>query len=440
MLISHPDTVEFQDLEDQLRKVLRTSALIPAGRSKGGLISHSQSFDTDWAPIATPAPPDSSHCANHYTKYHPWHQIAPTAFDFDPPSFLLGRKFPGSPVEQLLIYGALGGQSNPIPPVDMLISHPDTVEFQDLEDQLRKVLRTSALIPAGRSKGGLISHSQSFDTDWGRVFVKMHRGAQARTMFAGEIASLEAIGESNTVRVTEPIAVRELPTGGAMLVLKHLPMRSISRFAETLGDQLAEMHLHNLKKKNQMEKQNSTIGSCPADLQVVEKFGFHTVTCCGYIPQVNEWQKDWVTFFICQRLKPQIDLIEKEYGDRNLQHLWSELQVKVHNAFKDTVIVPSLLHGDFWEANVAEDDSGPVLFDPGSFYGHSEYELAIGDIFGVNCGAFYSAYHRRIPRTRGFETRQKLYQLFHFLNNWNHFGLEFRESSLNQMKILLNIL
>lgn len=43
--------------------------------------------------------------------------------------------------------------------------------------------------------------------------------------------------------------------------------------------------------------------------------------------QVNEWQNDWVTFFAKQRIQPQMDMIEKNSGDREARELWAQLQV-----------------------------------------------------------------------------------------------------------------
>ncbi|KAM4663564.1 fructosamine-3-kinase-like [Discoglossus pictus] len=317
----------------------------------------------------------------------------------------------------------------------MLIIRPDSVRVPDVEDHLKKVLRTSLLLPVGHPKGGCISQGHSYQTDHSRVFVKINHRPQARIMFDGEVAGLEAIRTTGTVRVPEPITVTELPGGGVMLIMEHLEMRDLSRFAGTLGEQLADLHLHNMKLKKSEQRQRATIGK--SQTKAVEKFGFHMKTCCGYIPQVNDWQDDWLTFFTKQRLQPQLDLIEMEYGDRTARELWSELQIKVSNAFKDTHIFPSLLHGDLWEANVGEDEAGPLLFDPGCFYGHSEYELAIGEMFGDHRMAFYLAYHRKIPKAHGFDTRLQLYQLFHSLNNWNHFGLQHRSSSISLMRALL---
>ncbi|XP_029456138.1 ketosamine-3-kinase-like [Rhinatrema bivittatum] len=309
-----------------------------------------------------------------------------------------------------------------------------------MEKYLKKKLNTSLLTAVGDALGGCISQGQSYVTDRGRVFVKINHKPEARKMFDGEAASLEAILQTHTVRVPKPMKVADIPAEGAMLVMEHLDMKPLNYYAAELGEQLADLHLHNQKLGRKLWKERATIGKPGVNseaVQFVDQFGFHAVTCCGFIPQVNEWQSDWVTFFTRQRLQPQMDLIEKDYGDREVQELWSHLQLIVPALFCDTKIVPALLHGDLWEGNVAEEESGPVLFDPASFYGHSEYELAIGSMIG-ECGeTLYSAYHQKIPRAPGFKRRLKLYQLFHALNNWNHFGLAYRALSLKLMRNLL---
>ncbi|CAI5766251.1 Hypothetical predicted protein [Podarcis lilfordi] len=309
-----------------------------------------------------------------------------------------------------------------------------------MEEALRRELGTSALRPTGHSGGGCISHGESYHTDHGRVFVKSNSRAEARRMFDGEMASLTAILQTKTVKVPKPIKVIDLPAGGTLFVMEHLDMRSLNRHAEKLGTQLADLHLHNQKLGEKLKKDANTVGKGEEQtgVQFVEKFGFHTVTCCGYLPQVNDWQQDWVTFFARQRIQPQMDMIEKNSGDREARELWAKLQLKMPSLFGDMEIVPALLHGDLWGGNVAEEDSGPVIFDPAAFYGHSEYELAIAGMFGGFSGSFYSAYHSKIPKAPGFDKRLKLYQLFHYMNHWNHFGGGYRGSSINIMRNLVN--
>uniref|UniRef100_G3RKH6 protein-ribulosamine 3-kinase n=2 Tax=Gorilla gorilla gorilla TaxID=9595 RepID=G3RKH6_GORGO len=261
----------------------------------------------------------------------------------------------------------------------------------------------------------------------------------ARRMFEGEMASLTAILKTNTVKVPKPIKVLDAPGGGSVLVMEHVDMRHLSSHAAKLGAQLADLHLDNKKLGEMRLKEAGTVGrgGGQEERPFVAQFGFDVVTCCGYLPQVNDWQEDWVVFYARQRIQPQMDMVEKESGDREALQLWSALQLKIPDLFRDLEIIPALLHGDLWGGNVAEDSSGPVIFDPASFYGHSEYELAIAGMFGGFSSSFYSAYHGKIPKAPGFEKRLQLYQLFHYLNHWNHFGSGYRGSSLNIMRNLV---
>ncbi|XP_034881592.1 fructosamine-3-kinase [Mirounga leonina] len=308
-----------------------------------------------------------------------------------------------------------------------------------MEQLLRAELRTATLRAFGSPGAGCISEGRAYDTDAGPVFVKVNRRTQARQMFEGEMASLEALQTTGLVRVPRPIKVIDLPGGGAAFVMEHLKMRSLSSQASKLGDQMADLHLHNRKLRDKSKEEENTVGRRAegAEPRCVTKFGFHTVTCCGFIPQVNEWQEDWPTFFARYRLQAQLDLIEKDYADREARELWSQLQVKIPDLFCGLEIVPALLHGDLWSGNVAEDDSGPIVYDPASFYGHSEFELAIALMFGGFPRSFFTAYYRKIPKAPGFDKRLLLYQLFNYLNHWNHFGQGYRSPSLGTMRKLL---
>ncbi|KAM9296399.1 ketosamine-3-kinase-like [Gastrophryne carolinensis] len=308
-----------------------------------------------------------------------------------------------------------------------------------MEALLKRELGCAEVKAAGHSGGGCISQGQSYDTDRGRLYVKFNHKDEARRMFDGEMASLEAILQTGTIRVPKPMKVIDQPSGGALLVMEHLEMRSLNRQSAKLGEQLADLHLHNQRLRDKLTKESRTVGKGPgqSDLQYVDKFGFHAVTCCGYLPLANDWQEDWVTFYIRQRIQRQMDMLEESSGDREARELWSQLQLKIPQMFSGVEIVPSLLHGDLWGGNVSELDTGPVIFDPASFYGHSEFELAIAGMFGGFGSSFYSAYHNKVPKEPGFDKRLKLYQLFHYLNHWNHFGGGYRGSSLSTMRSLL---
>lgn len=307
-----------------------------------------------------------------------------------------------------------------------------------MEAKLKQELGTVLLKAAGHSGGGCISEGQSYDTDSGRIYVKINHKSEAKLMFDGELASLEALLKTSTIKVPKPVKVIEL-NRGCVLVMEHLDMKGLSKHSKRLGEQLADMHLHNKKQLEKLDKDQQTLGKGSEQVgsDAVVKFGFDVPTCCGYLPQVNEWQEDWVTFFSRQRLGHQLDLIEKSYGDRESRELWAKLQLKIPEFFKDVEIVPALVHGDLWSGNVAECVDGPVIFDPAAFYGHSEYELGIAGMFGGFGNSFYSAYHEKIPKASGFAQRNQLYQLFHYLNHWNHFGGGYRGSSIRIMKDLV---
>ena len=163
------------------------------------------------------------------------------------------------------------------------------------------------------------------------------------------------------------------------------------------------------------------------------RFGFDSETCCGFLPQGNLWREDWVDFYT-EKLEEQI----KRQEDRELKTLWIKLRPRVPKLFSGIEVFPSLLHGDLWGGNVGQVGDDPVMFDPASFYGHHEYDLGIAAMFGGFTSEFYLAYHKYIPKAPGFERRNELYQLFHYLNHWNHFGGGYRSHSLSLMGSLLN--
>ena len=83
----------------------------------------------------------------------------------------------------------------------------------------------------------------------------------------------------------------------------------------------------------------------------------------------------------------------------------------------------SLLHGDLWSGNANFcDDGSPVLFDPATYYGDRETDLAFSEYFGGFAPTFYASYHEAWPLPEGYEARKPLYNLYHVLNHANLFG------------------
>jgi len=304
-----------------------------------------------------------------------------------------------------------------------------------MESVVSKCLGVSSIQAFGRGGGGCINEGRGYKTNDGdKIYVKYNTKAGSRLMFEGEFASLKAIEATGTVRVPKPLAIDDYKAG-SLLVMEHLELQSMNESSATLGLQLAQLHMSNASKIEASGK-NSCVGH--QDI-AVHSFGFDMPTCCGFLPLDNTWNDDWLSFYAQQRLAPQMGM-EEVKCDREAQEWWGKLQRKLPNMFEGLEVKPSLLHGDLWSGNVAQlkgpSPSPPVIFDPASFYGHSEFEFGIITMFGGFDPDFFQAYHSVIPKSPGFEKRIKLYKLFHQLNHWNHFGSSYRSSALNILKQL----
>lgn len=52
----------------------------------------------------------------------------------------------------------------------------------------------------------------------------------------------------------------------------------------------------------------------------VSKYGFDVPTCCGYLPQKNEWCEDWVEFY-CRKIDHQFEMLDKPVST-NISIIW----------------------------------------------------------------------------------------------------------------------
>jgi len=95
----------------------------------------------------------------------------------------------------------------------------------------------------------------------------------------------------------------------------------------------------------------------------------------------------------------------------------------VRQSLGDTSPQPALVHGDLWSGNAAVTlDREPVIFDPATYYGDREVDLAMTELFGGFPAAFYRGYNEVWPLDPGYKKRKDLYNLYHLLNHFNLFG------------------
>ena len=84
------------------------------------------------------------------------------------------------------------------------------------------------------------------------------------------------------------------------------------------------------------------------------------------------------------------------------------------------------------------DSSGqPVIYDPATYYGDREAEIAMTELFGGFSGHFYAAYREASPLDPGYTVRKNLYNLYHILNHLNLFGGGYLRQAQGMMERLL---
>jgi len=245
--------------------------------------------------------------------------------------------------------------------------------------------------------GGCINRAYRLSGDGREFFVKVNR-AFGLEMFQAEAEALGELAAAAAMRVPLPVTVG-VAGPSAYLVLEYIPL--VGRVdGAALGTELAALH--------------RVTGT---------RFGWHRDNTIGSTPQVNTPENDWVAFWQQHRLGVQLDLAGRSgLGPRALEK-GARLMEGLAGFFTDHRPQPSLLHGDLWGGNAASDDHGrPVIFDPATYYGDRETDLAMTELFGGFGGAFLRAYQDAWPLDAGYRTRKTLYNLYHILNHFNLFG------------------
>jgi protein-ribulosamine 3-kinase len=261
--------------------------------------------------------------------------------------------------------------------------------------------------------GGSINEAFRLEGTNGECYFLKLNDAQHLPMFEAEAAGLAAIAATNTLRVPQPIA-HGIVGEHSFLVLEHMVLSSRGD-ARRLGEQLAA--LHRCKSRN---------------------FGFAQDNFIGTTPQPNSWKDNWIAFWREQRLGFQLKLAaEKGYGGQ-LQSLGEKLLDALPAFFEGYTPQPSLLHGDLWSGNHAfTADGAPAIFDPATYYGDRECDIAMTELFGGYPADFYNAYCSEWPLHRSYKTRRDLYNLYQVLNHANLFGERYARQAEQMMLKLL---
>src|SRR5690625_1419935 len=84
---------------------------------------------------------------------------------------------------------------------------------------------------------------------------------------------------------------------------------------------------------------------------------------------------------------------------------------------------------DVWSGKYSADRAGrPVIFDPATYSGDRQIDLAMTELFGGFDARFYGAYRDAWPLEPGYEERRELHHLYRLINHLNHFGAGYAPS------------
>jgi fructosamine-3-kinase len=238
-------------------------------------------------------------------------------------------------------------------------------------------------------------------------FVKLNQASQI-TMFEAEALGLQQMYETATIRVPKPICWG-IAGNSCYIVLEWLEMGSGNTQSwQEMGRKLAAMH--------------KAIAS--------QDFGWKINNTIGSTPQINTWTADWGEFYTKHRLGYQFQLGRRR-GGRFPQA--EELLEAVPELLANREVQPSLVHGDLWGGNAGCTVEGePVIFDPATYFGDREVDIAMTELFGGFPAGFYKGYNEVFPLDEGYERRKILYNLYHIVNHFNLFGSGY-ESQANSM-------
>jgi fructosamine-3-kinase len=267
--------------------------------------------------------------------------------------------------------------------------------------------------------GGCINQAWCVQGLSGTYFVKLN-STRHLEMFAAELAGLQAIAATGSIRVPQPVCCGTTENH-FYLVLEYLDLGQFKAgrsdvASEQLGEQLAVMH------------------RCTAS-----RFGWQHNNTIGVTPQINSETEDWATFWAQHRLGYQLELAARNGYHGRLQQRGQQLLNHVHQLLASHRPQPSLVHGDLWSGNYAVTAGGqPVIFDPAPYYGDRETDLAMTELFGGFSPRFYAAYCAAWPLADGYQVRKDLYNLYHILNHLNLFGDGYRKQAEGMIDRLLS--
>jgi len=284
--------------------------------------------------------------------------------------------------------------------------------------------------------GGCINQGYSINSSSRAYFAKINQASQI-AMFEAEALGLQQMRATQTIRVPEPICWGT-EGNSAYIVLEWLDLgsRGGERAWEEMGRKLAAMHKYtppNPPLARGGEERNSTLlrrGEERNSTLLGKVFGWDINNTIGSTVQINNWTANWAEFWAEHRIGYQLKLAKRRGGHFPQGERLLEMIPELLAGYEPQ---PSLVHGDLWGGNAGVTSAGePVIFDPATYFGDREVDIAMTELFGGFPAQFYRGYNQVWQLDAGYEQRKTLYNLYHILNHFNLFGGSY-ESQANQM-------
>ena len=275
---------------------------------------------------------------------------------------------------------------------------------QHIEHQLQSLTSTNSNFNWKTIEGGSINKTYKVSSKTATFFVKTNTTSVFKNGFKEEVFGLQFLDKNNAF--IPKIIFEGCFENDIFLILEWIEKGTeTNHFWEGFAQQLAELH-----------QQKAT------------QFGLDHSNYMGQLPQNNSNFDDFITFFIENRLKPQVKLAFDSHKIEQ-KHLaqFEVLYTDINSIFP--IEKPTAIHGDLWNGNyICSTQEKAILIDPAVYYGHREIDIAMTQLFGGFPELFYKKYNEIYPLEPCFNLRTNFYNLYPLLVHLNLFGNSYLKS------------
>ena len=267
--------------------------------------------------------------------------------------------------------------------------------------------------------GGDINAAWKLTAGGTSMFVKTNR-RERLPMFEAEAAGLEALRSAAAIAVP---AVLGCGTSGktAWLCLEYLEFVSAEAgTAARLGTQLAALHRT----------------SAP-------QHGFERDNTIGLTPQRNTPDADWPRFYArttdfsrSSNARPRA--ASTAACSRSASGSSTELTISFTTTGRCRRCCTAICGAETGRPARIDAAVVPVIYDPATYYGDRETDIAMTELFGGFPPSFREAYETAWPLDPGYVRRRPLYQAYHLLNHLNLFGRGYLASAIGALEQALS--